>query len=76
METEIDYNRIPDGYEIIANEVAFMLVRSEEVGKNPGVKAACYKKDGVRELLKRFYEGGNCIIPVFLEVERVQDDLL
>ena len=51
-----EYTQIPDGYEIIANQVVFMLVKSEQVGHNPGVHAVCRLKDGVRELLKRYYD--------------------
>lgn len=54
--TQTDYSRVPDGYEVIANSVALMLVKSCGVGKNPGVYAVCRLEDGVGELLKRFYE--------------------
>jgi hypothetical protein len=55
MTTNNNILEIPDGYTIIANRVALMLVKTEQVGNNPGVHAACYIQDGEQELLRRFY---------------------
>jgi len=55
-QSKSDYSRIPDGYNIITNSVMLMLVKSDQIGKNPGVHAVCPIADGVRELLRRFYE--------------------
>lgn len=46
---------IPEGYCIINNRVALLLVKKSEVGNNPGVSAACRIEEGSQELLRRYY---------------------
>lgn len=53
----IEKLRMPDGYMMIANNVALMLVRTDEYveNQNCGVHAACHIEDGEQELFRRFY---------------------
>lgn len=47
--------QFPAGYRLIVQNTFLLLVKSNEVGNNPVIYAACYCKDGLDELLRRFY---------------------
>jgi len=51
-----DQLKIPDGFTIIENSMVLMLVKSEDVGKNPGVHAVCWIAEGEQRLLQRYYD--------------------